>query len=755
MAFPKFHGITLANNSWIENVVVESLASDPVAANAGRVWYNTTSKTWNASFLDAGGAVVVRTFNTAQDFNAFVADLASTAATKGTNLVGYEGKAGANDQFSIAASTLKASLDSIVDAIDAAEQAIEDIGTGNLANMQTEIDTTQTGAGLSATGTYVATGAANYISGATSLNNATVVLDTALKTEADARILADSNIQSELDATQAGAGLSTAGAYVANSGANYIKSANTLNGADVALDTALKTEETARSTADTAIRNDFASTANAKGASLVGVEDAAGLLTATNVEAALAELHGDITGVGFQQVYDQSTVVGGEVVVTLAEDKILKFKDNNDNTYFSLDPDGTNPIKVSMSGSVAISGDTTITGNLTVTGATTEITSTVNNADHWVIAPAGAPAALVINPDALFTGDTVVDIKAQNNGTSVLVIDKTDATVETTKLTSSVSFVANGSTDLNAGVTLGADATFDAGANVLANLANGVANQDAVTVSQLNTAISDAAGDVSALQTELDTTQTGAGLSATGTYVVPTTSNYINSTSSLANAASTLDAALKTEADARILAASNLQTELDTTQTGAGLSATGTYVATGAANYISAATSLNNATVVLDTALKTEADARILADSNIQSELDATQTGAGLSAAGAYVVTGAANYISAATSLNNATVVLDTALKTEADARTLADTAIRTDINNQIYTLETSVAALTHTVTHNLNTAFVNYTVWIKGADGTYRNDIVAVTETSANVLTVDLTESRNIKIAVRKVATI
>jgi predicted RecA/RadA family phage recombinase len=44
------------------------------------------------------------------------------------------------------------------------------------------------------------------------------------------------------------------------------------------------------STADAELASDLASTTNAKGASLVAIEDAAGLITATSVEGALAEL---------------------------------------------------------------------------------------------------------------------------------------------------------------------------------------------------------------------------------------------------------------------------------------------------------------------------------------------------------------------------------------------------------------------------------------------------------------------------------
>ena len=58
--------------------------------------------------------------------------------------------------------------------------------------------------------------------------------------EEAARIIADNNLQAELDATQAGAGLDINGSYTANVSTNYISSATTLKRADELLDSALK-----------------------------------------------------------------------------------------------------------------------------------------------------------------------------------------------------------------------------------------------------------------------------------------------------------------------------------------------------------------------------------------------------------------------------------------------------------------------------------------------------------------------------------
>ena len=54
---------------------------------------------------------------------------------------------------------------------------------------------------------------------------------------------ADSALQSELDASQVGAGLSAAGAYVADSNSNYLDAAASLFDADMKLDAQIKTLE--------------------------------------------------------------------------------------------------------------------------------------------------------------------------------------------------------------------------------------------------------------------------------------------------------------------------------------------------------------------------------------------------------------------------------------------------------------------------------------------------------------------------------
>lgn len=74
-----------------------------------------------------------------------------------------------------------------------------------------------------------------------------------------------------------------------------------------------------------------------------------------------------------------------------------------------------------------------------------------------------------------------------------------------------------------AGLTVGATATIDMGANKITNVANGVANGDAVNFSQLTAAVADAvsqaAANTTALQTEVNAIETAVGLGTDGTLV--------------------------------------------------------------------------------------------------------------------------------------------------------------------------------------------------------------------------------------------
>jgi len=80
------------------------------------------------------------------------------------------------------------------------------------------------------------------------------------------------------------------------SGSNYLDSATDVDAAFDALDTQVKAN--ADDLADYTLTTDLASTASGKGASLIGVEDAGGLLYAANVEDALSELANDVSNAG-------------------------------------------------------------------------------------------------------------------------------------------------------------------------------------------------------------------------------------------------------------------------------------------------------------------------------------------------------------------------------------------------------------------------------------------------------------------------
>jgi hypothetical protein len=138
----------------------------------------------------------------------------------------------------------------------------------------------------------------------------------AVTDEATARANADTALQTELDATQAGAGLAVDGAYVANGSANFIATAVSLNDADVKLDAALKAEEVRALAAEAAlgVRID----------NVLSNTDAAALDSLTEVVTAFQNADSNLT----QAIQDLSaaatTDLDAEIAAREAADLVLQ-----------------------------------------------------------------------------------------------------------------------------------------------------------------------------------------------------------------------------------------------------------------------------------------------------------------------------------------------------------------------------------------------------------------------------------------------
>ena len=182
--------------------------------------------------------------------------------------------------------------------------------------------------------------------------------------------------------------------------------------------------------------------------------------------------------------------------------------------------------------------------------------------------------------------------------------------------------------------------------------------------------------DVNNLQTDLSATQDGAGLGADGSYSERTSSNYLDSSTSLYSADTLLDSALKSEATTRASADSTLQANINS-EASTRASADSTLQS----NINSEASTRASADSTLQTNINTEASTRASADTSLQNELNTTQTGAGLSATGAYTARSGSNYLDSSTSLYSADTLLDGALKAVSDQVDLLGTQIVSSVN--------------------------------------------------------------------------
>jgi hypothetical protein len=205
--------------------------------------------------------------------------------------------------------------------------------------------------------------AGGTMTGALTLSGApTDSLHAATKAYVDSVSSTASGLQTELDATQAGAGLGANGAYTANGSANYISSVTTLQAADNALDTQLKTVADAVASNDSDISTLQSNvSSNDSDISSLQSDVSAAQSDITTLQSNVSSNDSDISSL-------QSSVSANTSAISSNDSDISALQTQAG----SLASDGNS---ASFSGNIS-AANATFSGNLTVNGTTTSINTT-------------------------------------------------------------------------------------------------------------------------------------------------------------------------------------------------------------------------------------------------------------------------------------------------------------------------------------------------------------------------------------------
>lgn len=595
---------------------------------------------------------------------------------------GYTADSGSNY---IASATSLKDADSKLDAqIKTNADAIATLGNGNLSAIQTEIDAIETSVGIGTDGSFTAQ-SGNYIASATTVRGEISALDTQVKTNADdiANLASSSAItalQDELDDTQSGVGLASDGSHVARSGSNYIDSAASVVGEITLLDTQIKTNADA-----IALKADQTS------------------LSSLATEADLTAAEGDIT-----TLQNEMDAVEADIATNSADISSLETLADTHETSIGLSNDGS---FAANTGGNYISGASSVRGE--INALDTQLKSTQDDLDTLETTVSGLggnnqaevdaiEASVGINSDGSYTApsgtnyidsaasvrdeivklDTQVKNRADSIATNVSDIATNTSNIALKADSSTVSAISSELTATQAAAGFNADGTYSAhsGSNYIdaatttksaLGLLDAQAKTNADDISNLETTVQTitSSGDsnsdaIDALQSELDATQTGAGLSTTGAYTAPGSSNYLSGSTSLKDADNKLDAQIKTNADAIALRA----LDSDLTLAEADIATNAADIATNAADISSNTGNITTNTSNIST---NTANIALKSDSStvsaISTELTATQSSVGLNTDGTYSAHSGSNYIDGASSVKGALNLLDTEIKDNAD----------------------------------------------------------------------------------------
>ena len=205
--------------------------------------------------------------------------------------------------------------------------------------------------------------AGGTMTGALTLSGApTDSLHAATKAYVDSVSSTASGLQTELDATQAGAGLGANGAYTANGSANYISSVTTLQAADNALDAQLKTVADAVSSNDSDIST-LQSNVSSNDSDISSLQS-----DVSTAQSDISTLQSNVSSNDSDISSLQSSVSANTSAISSNDSDISALQTQAG----SLASDGNS---ASFSGNIS-AANATFSGNLTVNGTTTSVNTT-------------------------------------------------------------------------------------------------------------------------------------------------------------------------------------------------------------------------------------------------------------------------------------------------------------------------------------------------------------------------------------------
>ena len=219
--------------------------------------------------------------------------------------------------------------------------------------------------------------AGGTMTGALTLSGApTDSLHAATKAYVDSVSSTASGLQTELDATQAGAGLGANGAYTANGSANYISSVTTLQAADNALDAQLKTVADAVASNDSDIST-LQSNVSSNDSDIATLQS-----NVSSNDSDISSLQSDVSAAQSDITTLQSNVSSNDSDISSLQSSVsanTSAISSNDSDISalqtqagSLAADGNS---ASFSGNIS-AANATFSGNLTVNGTTTSVNTT-------------------------------------------------------------------------------------------------------------------------------------------------------------------------------------------------------------------------------------------------------------------------------------------------------------------------------------------------------------------------------------------